>query len=709
VGFPLLSARSIAIVASLVCTTCVLAAIPLAAFGDDTPATTGPSPEVAELLQVREEVEQVNELAQDQAPPAVGNTCNATLEVDGIGDTCVASDGLLRVEQADGRSHTIHGIDAPPVSANADFAPASQSAVNGAGVGDVTCVGAGQPHYTLVYAHPGNVGSRYGAIAPLLRNELYKVSAYIDSESRSVDPSAGRRLPVRCDGGSEPVVLQAALTGLSSGAASFGNIVDGLRAQGYQFNGDGAGDERYIVYYDSPSPAGAAGTGHVFTTDSSAGAGNQNNKGGLYSVEYRWATGGNVPHWEVMVHEVMHTMGSVVSDAPHSTPAGHCRDGQDIMCYDDSAASGYTDGVCSTKVLDCNRDDYFNPAPAPGSFLATHWNAAATYNAYLADYAGGVLTGGGSTGSTGDSGGTRQINGTTDDNPGGDGSGTSDVRGLRQSGASNAAVGISWRATAGARAYVVSRRSPGGTWRRVVTTTRTAAIASGLAAGTTYEIGVARRAASGQVGAPAVITVSSSRAIDRKAPTRPGRIKLRQRPGFVAFSWGASRDNVGVQTFELRRIIPTKRGRRVMTTGRTPNASLTIRTRGLRAGSRHRFELVARDAAGNVSSARPVTVFVRKDRTRPSRVARVRASSPTRSSVTLRWSASRDEVKLSNYVVTQKVGRQWTRVGKPLTTKRRVVRVTKLRPRSTYRFRVQGRDSSGNLSVPSQPVYARTR
>jgi hypothetical protein len=51
------------------------------------------------------------------------------------------------------------------------------------------------------------------------------------------------------------------------------------------------------------------------------------------------------------------------------------------MCYADSSQPRSVQrSICRSLAypflgeLDCNRDDYFNPAPAPGSYLATHWN-----------------------------------------------------------------------------------------------------------------------------------------------------------------------------------------------------------------------------------------------------------------------------------------------------------------------------------------------
>ena len=103
------------------------------------------------------------------------------------------------------------------------------------------------------------------------------------------------------------------------------------------------------------------------------------------------APGANRRGWwpEGFLHEITHTLGAVQWGAPHSTqPAGqsqpqygHCWQGADVMCYtEDAGASHPMQTDCApiegaiTQSYDCGRDDYFNPAPAPGSYLATHWN-----------------------------------------------------------------------------------------------------------------------------------------------------------------------------------------------------------------------------------------------------------------------------------------------------------------------------------------------
>ena len=63
--------------------------------------------------------------------------------------------------------------------------------------------------------------------------------------------------------------------------------------------------------------------------------------------------------------------------------------GADVMCYVEDAGAAHAMQIdCAglpgaiPQNYDCGRDDYFNPAPAAGSYLATHWN---TYDsAFLA-------------------------------------------------------------------------------------------------------------------------------------------------------------------------------------------------------------------------------------------------------------------------------------------------------------------------------------
>jgi hypothetical protein len=126
-----------------------------------------------------------------------------------------------------------------------------------------------------------------------------------------------------------------------------------------------------------------------------AGARNIHNRGGLTAVLFS-RDGGNAPgtsRWgwwsEGFLHEMTHNLGAVQWAAPHSTQPrgqslpqyGHCWQGADVMCYvEDAGAAHPMQQDCATlpgaipQSYDCGRDDYFNPAPAPGSYLATHWN-----------------------------------------------------------------------------------------------------------------------------------------------------------------------------------------------------------------------------------------------------------------------------------------------------------------------------------------------
>jgi hypothetical protein len=93
----------------------------------------------------------------------------------------------------------------------------------------------------------------------------------------------------------------------------------------------------------------------------------------------------------IEAHELVHILGGSQASAPNANDNAHCTDDADLLCYDDD---GVPDGlvwahghqvplrsVCGDaheRLLDCGDDDYFHTDPEPGSYLATHWNVAAS-------------------------------------------------------------------------------------------------------------------------------------------------------------------------------------------------------------------------------------------------------------------------------------------------------------------------------------------
>jgi hypothetical protein len=141
---------------------------------------------------------------------------------------------------------------------------------------------------------------------------------------------------------------------------------------------------------DDPDPTHDDGVNGVWgiaevSPDDTAGSANYANGGGFTGMMLTPRAATPDPFdWQptVMLHEITHNLGGVQQSAFHSTPNAHCWDGSDVMCYSDgsSGSQPYTSTMCPTiagsipQTYDCGRDDYFNPDPAPTSYLATHWN-----------------------------------------------------------------------------------------------------------------------------------------------------------------------------------------------------------------------------------------------------------------------------------------------------------------------------------------------
>ena len=171
---------------------------------------------------------------------------------------------------------------------------------------------------------------------------------------------------------------------------TFDDVIDSLenRVQ----NGLGAKDldaERfiYVVFVDNVTCCyGPAGQGTIYWDDRPDPDVNFNNR---VASGPRFAMveidGSSVTEAFRFFHEVGHTLGAVQISAPHSTGWGHCYTSVDVMCSWDGGpwftGGGDMESVCQQPpagefIFDCGGRDYYELQPAPGTWLAKHWNTS---------------------------------------------------------------------------------------------------------------------------------------------------------------------------------------------------------------------------------------------------------------------------------------------------------------------------------------------
>ncbi|MGI9579369.1 MAG: hypothetical protein ACR2OH_14315 [Microthrixaceae bacterium] len=226
----------------------------------------------------------------------------------------------------------------------------------------------------LAYLDPDTVDSQLEVIRQSLRNvdHTFAESAARTGGSRQVRWVTDNWLP-----GCEVVVETVQV---STGAQDFDSLVDELILLGRIDPFSQGSLTKYLIFTEGdiePEEPSTCGLGLYFPDDRPiyASPANPNLGGGVSAVNQAcWDLngGGSAP-----AHEVMHTLGAVVPQAPNADNSGHCDDEYDLMCYGPPGTMRY---VCleagADALFDCNNDDYFNTDPDRGQWLCDHWNTS---------------------------------------------------------------------------------------------------------------------------------------------------------------------------------------------------------------------------------------------------------------------------------------------------------------------------------------------
>ena len=235
------------------------------------------------------------------------------------------------------------------------------------------CVGDGEDgnRVQVVYARDEDQPSRLKEVERVLRSEVRTVDDILAVSAAKT--GSGRAVRWVSDGSCGVTVEQAVLPPGTLASGDFDRFRREMAEAGFA-------DPRrkYLTFADANA---ICGLGDLYLDSSPLDNLNDGPRGAdlaqpaaMYArVDSGcWVTG----HTSVPTHELGHTLGAVQPDATHGTEHGHCTDEDDEMCYADGSGLPLLHRCLGESLLDCGDDDYFAVTPAPGSWLASHWNLA---------------------------------------------------------------------------------------------------------------------------------------------------------------------------------------------------------------------------------------------------------------------------------------------------------------------------------------------
>ena len=196
---------------------------------------------------------------------------------------------------------------------------------------------------------------------------------------------------------------------------------------------------------------------------------------------------------------------------------------------------------------------------------------------------------------------------------------------------------------------------------------------------------------------------------DTQPPSVPGAPSVTVTASSVTLSWAGSTDNVGVSGYDIFRA-PGSSGGTFTSVG--TSSATTFTNSGLSSNTTFRYQVRARDAAGNTSGFTSPVVATTSGNTGDTQSPTVPgtpiASGITASSVNLSWSPSTDNVAVTGYDIFRATGASGGTFASVGTSPTASFANTGLTANTIYRYQVRARDAAGNASGFSGSVTVTT-
>ena len=277
--------------------------------------------------------------------------------------------------------------------------------------------------------------------------------------------------------------------------------------------------------------------------------------------------------------------------------------------------------------------------------------------------------------------------------------------GLNATAASGSQINASWTASTdnvGVTGYQVEHCQGGGCTNFTTVgpvLTATSYSDTGLSAGTSYSYRVRATDAAGNWSAYSVVASATTTAPDTQPPTAPtGLTANAASTSQINLSWTASTDDVGVTGYQVEHCQGS--GCTNFTAVGPVVSSTNFIDTGLTASTLYRYQVKARDAAGNWSAYSSVVsaTTLAPDTQPPTAPTGLTATAASPSQINLGWTASTDDAGVTSYLLERCSGSTCTnfvQIAAPTATS---YSDTGLSAATTYRYRVRAVDAANNFS-----------